>query len=67
MKVSELRNKSATELRDELQSLLREQFNLRMQQGTGQMARPHQFKRIRKDIARVKTIMNEQAGSGDEA
>jgi len=67
MKVSELRNKSATELRDELQSLLREQFNLRMQQGTGQMARPHQFKRIRKDIARVMTIMNEQAGSGDEA
>lgn len=67
MKVSELRNKSTTELRDELQSLLREQFNLRMQQGTGQMARPHQFKRIRKDIARVKTIMNEQAGSGDEA
>lgn len=67
MKVSELRNKSATELRDELQSLLREQFNLRMQKGTGQLARPHQFKRIRKDIARVKTIMNEQAGSGDEA
>lgn len=67
MKASELRKKSATELRDELQGLLREQFNLRMQKGTGQLARPHQFRRIRKDIARVQTIINEQAGSGDKA
>ncbi len=67
MKASELRDKSMAELRDELMSLLREQFNLRMQKGSGQLARPHQFQRVRKDIARVKTVMNEKMKSGDAA
>lgn len=62
MNASELRNKSADELRGELKSLLREEFNLRMQKATGQLARPHQFQRIRKDIARIKTVLNEKAG-----
>jgi len=65
MKASEMRNKSTAELRAELMNLLREQFNLRMQKGTGQLARPHEFKRVRKDIARIKTILGEQARSGD--
>ncbi len=65
MKASELRNKSAAELQEELNGLLREQFNLRMQRGTGQLSRPHQFDRVRKDIARIKTIMTEQAKAGD--
>ncbi|RRQ22484.1 50S ribosomal protein L29 [Thiohalobacter thiocyanaticus] len=67
MKANELRNKSTTELREELTGLLREQFNLRMQNATGQLSRPHQFKRVRKDIARIKTVLNEMAKSGDAA
>ena len=59
MKASDLRSKSAVELREELLKLRREQFNLRMQRATGQMARPDQFGKVRKDIARVKTVLNE--------
>jgi large subunit ribosomal protein L29 len=62
MNATEMRNKSAAELREELKSLLREDFNLRMQRATGQLARPHQFQRIRKDIARIKTVLSEKAG-----
>jgi large subunit ribosomal protein L29 len=61
MKASELRSKTAAELNEELLKLRREQFNLRMQQATGQMARPDQFGKVRKDIARVKTVLNEKA------
>ena len=62
MKVSELRQKNQQELREELLALLREQFNLRMQRATGQMSKPHLFKRVRRDIARVNTILHEKAG-----
>jgi large subunit ribosomal protein L29 len=64
MKASELRGKSQQELRDSLHGLLKEQFNLRMQQGTGQLARPHLMKEVRRNIARVKTLMNEQNKAG---
>lgn len=67
MKTSELRGKSIEELRGEIESLRREQFNLRMQRGLGQAARPSQFQRVRRDIARAKTILNEKqrnAGAG---
>jgi large subunit ribosomal protein L29 len=67
MNATEMRNKSAAELREELKSLLREEFNLRMQRATGQLARPHQFHRIRKDIARIKTVLNEQVKAGKAA
>lgn len=67
MNATDMRGKSAVELRQELTSLLREEFNLRMQKVTGQLARPHQFKRIRRDIARIKTVMNEQAKAGNAA
>jgi large subunit ribosomal protein L29 len=63
MKASELRNKSQAELRETLHELLQEQFNLRMQQGTGQLARPHLMQEVGKNIARVKTVMNEQKGN----
>jgi len=59
MKISELRSKSQAELKQELENLLKEQFNLRMQKGSGQLSKPSQFKAVRKNIARVKTIMNE--------
>ncbi len=57
---SELRGKSAAELNEELLKLRREQFNLRMQRATGQMARPDQFTKVRRNIARIKTILREQ-------
>ena len=63
MKASEMREKSADELNVELKSLLKEQFNLRMQRGIGQMGQPHRFKEVRRDIARVKTILGEKAES----
>lgn len=59
MKAGELRSKSKSELGDELLSLRKEQFNLRMQQATGQLARAHEHRRVRKSIARVKTIIRE--------
>ncbi len=64
MKATEMRSKSQLELEQELHDLLKEQFTLRMQQGSGQLARPDQVKKVRKNIARVKTVMNEKvAGS----
>ncbi|MDR3477993.1 MAG: 50S ribosomal protein L29 [Gammaproteobacteria bacterium] len=63
MKASELRNKNAEELQSELLALLKEQFNLRMQRGLGQTPNPHLFGNVRKQIARVKTILSEKEGS----
>ena len=60
MKASELKDKSKDELLEELVNLRREQFNLRMQQATGQMARPDQYRKVRKNIARVKTVLRAQ-------
>ncbi|MDH5326090.1 MAG: 50S ribosomal protein L29 [Gammaproteobacteria bacterium] len=59
MKASELRSKSKAELNEELDNLLREQFNLRMQKGMGQLGNPARFKSLRRDIARVMTVINE--------
>jgi large subunit ribosomal protein L29 len=64
MKATELRNKSRQELTQTLEELHKEQFNLRMQRGTGQLAKPHRMNEVRKDIARVKTLINEMK-SGD--
>jgi len=65
MKAQELRNLSADDLRKQLHELLKEQFNLRMQKGTGQLSRPARVKSVRRDIARIKTVMAEQkAGAG---
>ena len=63
MNATDLRSKSSDELSEELVTLRREQFNVRMQQATGESTKPHEHSRIRKDIARVKTIMTEQKGS----
>lgn len=59
MKPNEIREKNKTEIESMLTDLLREQFNLRMQNGSGQLARPDQVKKVRRDIARVKTVLNE--------
>ena len=63
MNISEIRSKSADELQTELQALLREQFNLRLQKGVGQSPLPHLFKNVRRQIARIKTILREKEGS----
>ena len=65
MKAKELREKTAEELKTELHDMRREQFNLRMQQGVGQMSRPDQMRKVRRDIARVKTVLNELARAGN--
>lgn len=61
MNTNELRQKDSEALRLELYALLKEQFNLRMQAGSGQPARPHRIKAVRRNIARVKTIVREKA------
>ena len=61
MKATELRTKKEQELKDELIELRKEQFKLRMQYSMGQASRNHEFSRIRKDIARIKTVLNEKA------
>lgn len=60
MKAHELRTKSDEELQNEVLSLARKRFNLRMQQGTGQLSRPSEMKVLRRDLARVKTVINER-------
>lgn len=59
MNAAGLRGKSVEELNEELVALRREQFNLRMQQATGEMTQVHQHGRVKKDIARVKTVLSE--------
>lgn len=54
-----LRSMSTEQLSDELLKLRREQFNLRMQQASGRLSRPHEHGRVRKEIARVKTVLGE--------
>ena len=62
MKGSELREKNAAELKDLLLELRKEQFSLRMQQGPGTLEGRHELKRVRRDIARIKTVMNQIQG-----
>ncbi|GAB4060049.1 50S ribosomal protein L29 [Uliginosibacterium sediminicola] len=61
MNASDLRSKSAEELQTELLGLLKEQFSLRMQHATQQLANHAQLGRVRRDIARVRTIQREKA------
>ena len=63
MKAQEIREKSVGELKEQLLELLREQFNLRMQASTGQLAQSHLLRKVRRDIARVKTVINQKAGA----
>lgn len=60
MKANELREKSVDELNVELNSQLEAQFKLRMQQSTGQLQQSHQLKQVRRDIARIKTLLAEK-------
>jgi large subunit ribosomal protein L29 len=67
MKASELRSKAVSELKDELKALLRAQFSLRMQLSTQQTNKSHDLRKVRRDIARVHTVLQQvkaqQAGN----
>lgn len=60
MNLADMRKKSDSELNDELVELRREQFNLRMQKATGQLGNPARFKEIRREVARIKTVLSEK-------
>lgn len=63
MNASELREKTADQLNDELASLKKEAFNLRFQQATGQLQNTARMRAVKRDTARVKTILNEKANA----
>ena len=63
MKATELREKSAQQLNEQLIELLRDQFNLRMQKATGQLGQSHLLSQVKRDIARVKTVLNQKGGN----
>ena len=57
MASKDINQKSAEELKQDLLDLRKEQFNLRMQKGSGQLTQPHQLRRVRRDIARTKFVL----------
>jgi large subunit ribosomal protein L29 len=63
MKAQELKSKSAEELKSELMSLKKEQFNLRFQKAGGQLENTARERQVRRDIARIKTVMSANAAS----
>lgn len=67
MKARELREKSAADLNKELLELKREQFNLRIQKGTGQLPKPNVMKTVRRSIARLKTVLQEKQEKGSNS
>ena len=60
MKSKEIRELSIEDLNKEMQNLLKEQFNFRMMKGSGQLSKTHDMKRVRRDIARIKTVIKER-------
>lgn len=64
MNAQELRAKKPADLSADLTALLKEQFNLRMQKATGQLSKTSQLKAVRRDIARVKMVLNEKQTTG---
>ncbi|SIS85785.1 50S ribosomal protein L29 [Neptunomonas antarctica] len=62
MNANELREKSSEELQQALLGLLKDQFHLRMQKATGQLSQTHLLGQVRRDVARVKTVLKDKAG-----
>lgn len=67
MKARDLRTKNEGELKQDLTGFLQEQFNLRMQKGSGQAVKAQELRRVRRNIARVRTILNEKSREGRPA
>ena len=66
MKAQDLRDKTPDQLREELASLKKEAFNLRFQQATGQLESTARMRTVKRDVARVNTILNEKASAAAE-
>ncbi|CAM3235640.1 MULTISPECIES: 50S ribosomal protein L29 [Asticcacaulis] len=66
-KIADLRTKTADQLQEQLLDLKKEQFNLRFQKATGQFEKTHRVSEIRKDIARIKTLLTAQKAGGKVA
>ncbi|QFT82188.1 50S ribosomal protein L29 [Roseovarius sp. THAF27] len=66
MNATELRDKTPDQLREELSNLKKEQFNLRFQAATGSLENPARIRSVRRDVARIKTVLNEKAASAAE-
>ncbi len=66
MNATELRDKTPDQLREDLVNLKKEQFNLRFQAATGQLENPARMKTVRRDVARVLTVLNEKAAGAAE-
>ena len=64
MELKELRKQSAQDLNEQLLELRREQFNLRMKKGAGNQAQTHHFKRVRREIAQIKTLLTAKPAAG---
>ncbi len=67
MDINKIKGMTSVELSDELKSLLQEQFSLRMQKGMGQMTNVNELRRVRRDIARIKTVMTQKSTEGKAA
>lgn len=68
MDIKELRSQSPDQLQSHLLDLRKEQFNLRMQKGSGQLSQPHQLRRVRREIARTKMVLGEsKANQGSQS
>lgn len=65
MKASEIRQQSKTTLKAMLRDLVKKQFKLKMQQGSGQLNKNHQLQQVRRDIARVNTVIHEMNNNGE--
>lgn len=65
MRAAELKQKSTTELKAELVENLKEQFKLRMQKAANQLSRPSEVKRVRRQIARIKTVLAQKQAAGE--
>jgi large subunit ribosomal protein L29 len=67
MDINKIKGMTSVELSDELKGLLQEQFSLRMQKGMGQMTNVNELRRVRRDIARIKTVMTQKSTEGKAA
>ena len=67
MDINKIKGMTSAELSEELKNLLQEQFSLRMQKGMGQMTNVNELSRVRRDIARIKTVMTEKSVEGNAA
>jgi large subunit ribosomal protein L29 len=65
MKAADLQEKSVSELRTELEELLEQQFKMRMSHGAGQLPQNHKLREVRRDVARVRTVINQKDNNGE--